>query len=86
MKVTIPSKTEHAGSPTNLITVEIADKCPICGGNRGTKRWKGFSYDGSRRLGVDCWENPCGHVDTYFLVRNEVVNQIKQHETDSDTF
>jgi hypothetical protein len=74
MTVTIPTKVEHEGYPGNLMTVEIADTCPQCGGPRGTKRWGGLSYDGSRRLNVDCWSNPCGHVDTYAAVRQEIYN------------
>jgi len=65
MKVTIPRIQQHAGDPGNLITVEISDKCPKCGAPRGVQRWEGLSYDGSRRLNVDCWKNECGHTDLY---------------------
>lgn len=64
MTVKIPICAEHAGSPLCLKTVIIADKCPVCGGERGAT-YQGFSYDGSRRLVVDCWQNPCGHIDKY---------------------
>lgn len=73
MKVTIPRISEHQGYDGNLITVEISDKCPKCGAKRGVKRWQGFSYDGSLRLNVDCWENECGHIDKYTDVRNEIL-------------
>lgn len=73
MTVTIPSITEHAGYYFNLTTIEIADECPKCGKKRGVKRWEGLSYDGSRRLNVDCWENECGHIDKYSDV-------IKEHQ------
>ena len=72
MLVRIPNMTEHAGNPWNVITVEIDDKCPHCGAKRGVKRWSGPSFDGSRRLEVDCWRNECGHVDKYSDVRREV--------------
>lgn len=76
MTVTIPSRCEHGGSPLYLTTLKISDYCPVCGEKRGTTV-KGFSYDGSRRLVVDCWENPCGHVDKYCDVRAEA-NKLKQ--------
>ena len=71
MEVTIPRIPEHAGCPTNLITINISDNCPKCGAKRGTKIWQGLSYDGSRRLHVTCWENECGHVDKYADVVEE---------------
>jgi len=30
-----------------------------------------MSYDGSRFLMVDTWENHCGHIDKYSKVRKE---------------
>jgi hypothetical protein len=69
MKVTIPARLMHEG--LYAVTVEIADTCPVCGGPRG-EPFKGLSYDGSRRLEVDCWRNPCEHVDRYDAVRREV--------------
>ncbi len=72
--VKIPKITEHAGYPGNLMTIQISDKCPKCGGKRATKRWEGLSYDGSRRLIVDCWQNECGHLDLYSEVREEYHN------------
>jgi hypothetical protein len=71
MIVTIPRLQEHNGYEGNLMTIEISDQCPVCGGPRGEKRWRGLSYDGSRRLAVECWENACGHVDGYGAVRVE---------------
>lgn len=70
MTVTIPSKREHEGLPTNVMTIEIPAICPECGGPRGKVR-PGISYDGSQRLHVDSWINPCGHVDVYSDVREE---------------
>lgn len=70
MIVTIPKIREHAGYVGNLITLEISDKCPDCGDPRG-EIFGTHSYDGSRRLNVDGWRNPCGHVDLYSDVRNE---------------
>lgn len=69
MKVTIPSCEQHEGFYS--MTVDIADTCPVCGGPRGAA-FPSTSYDGSRRLAVDSWHNPCGHVDKYSAVRAEV--------------
>lgn len=77
MKVTIPRITEHAGCPGNAITVTISDSCPKCGAKRGIQIWKGFSYDGSRKLEVDCWLNECEHIDKYADVRREYLETIK---------
>jgi len=71
MKVEIPKMQEHAGYPGNVMLVEINDYCPRCGGKRG-EPFSTISYDGSRRLHVSGWTNPCGHVDTYAAVRKEV--------------
>jgi len=76
MQVTIPKVVEHAGYPGNLITIEISDNCPVCGAKRGTSRWQGLSYDGSRRLNVDCWENACGHIDVYSNVIKEYYDSL----------
>ena len=62
MIVTIPACDEHCGYMS--ATYEISDKCPVCGGPRG-QIFGILSYDGSRRLHVDGWKNPCGHVDKY---------------------
>jgi hypothetical protein len=84
MTVTIPSCEQHEG--IFLMTVTISDYCPKCGKKRGIDTiHKGFSYDGSRRLVVDCWENPCGHVDKYSEIREEVkgtLEFITSHITD----
>ena len=71
MIVKIPTVTEHEGYPGYIGYYKIADTCPVCGAKRGIKRWKGLSYDGSRRLSVDCWHNKCDHVDKYPDVRKE---------------
>lgn len=68
MKVTIPACEQHQGF--YAMSIEISDNCPVCGGLRGST-YPGLSYDGSRRLNVDCWNNPCGHIDKYSDVRKE---------------
>lgn len=70
MRVTIPLLQQHAGYSSNLGTFEIEDKCPKCNKPRG-KIFEAISYDGSRRLHVDSWINPCGHIDLYEDVRKE---------------
>lgn len=69
--VEIPSITQHAGYPGNVRKYKISNKCPGCGGKRAVKLWRGLSYDGSRRLNVDCWKNECGHTDRYSDIREE---------------
>jgi len=66
--VTIPATATHEGHYKR--TVILKWECPICGGPRG-ELFEGLSYDGSRRMTVHCWKNPCGHVDTYDAVRAE---------------
>lgn len=73
--VEIPGSVQHEGN--DRITVKIPWKCPICGGPRGIPK-RGLSYDGSRRMVVHQWENPCGHVDNYTNVRAEAAN-CQQH-------
>lgn len=70
MIVTIPSTSEHQGYM--IATFEIPDKCPVCGGQRG-EPYGTHSFDGSRRVNVDGWNNPCGHIDSYVDVRKEGV-------------
>ena len=50
--------------------VKISNVCPVCNKPRGHV-FKGFSYDGSERFEVDCWNNECGHVDMYNRVYEE---------------
>ncbi|MFB6456527.1 hypothetical protein ACE38W_14735 [Chitinophaga sp. Hz27] len=78
MRVTIPSCKEHEGFYE--MTIEISDLCPVCGGPRGEPT-QGLSYDGSRRLNVSVWSNPCGHIDYYWKVRDEYQKaKISQNE------
>lgn len=60
--VYIPSCEDHEGLYGRFVTVEWV--CPVCGGPRG-RPYETVSYDGSRRLHVSGWTNPCGHVDKY---------------------
>lgn len=68
MQVTIPSKEHHEGIFS--MKIYIPDTCPKCGGKRG-KPFTTVHYDGSKRLFVDGWTNPCGHTDEYRDVRIE---------------
>lgn len=68
MIVTIPSSQFHGG--LGLISLEISDLCPVCNGPRG-QVFGTHSFDGSRRLNVDGWNNPCGHIDYYDAIRKE---------------
>ena len=73
MIVTIPRKQNHEGFLS--MTLEISDYCPDCGKKRGLPK-PGFSYDGSRKLNVSVWENPCGHIDKYSDIRKELLEQL----------
>ena len=64
--VTIPACEQHDGFAQ--VTLSLPWVCLHCGGPRG-EPYKGISYDGSRRLAVDCWTNPCGHGEKYSTVR-----------------
>lgn len=66
--VHIPGSDDHDG--WYAITVTLPWICPQCGGPRGTIH-PAISYDGSRRLACDGWQNPCGHIDFYSAVRAE---------------
>ncbi len=67
--VYIPARTNHDGVAG--IRVKLNWICPQCGGPRGIVAHGCRSYDGSRILYCDSWENPCNHVDKYEDVRQE---------------
>lgn len=65
--VVIPACEEHAGM--SAVTLTLPWVCLVCGGTRG-EPFKTTSWDGSRQLsGIDGWNNPCGHIEKYSLVR-----------------
>lgn len=66
--VRIPACHEHNGMYATHVRLRWV--CPVCGGQRG-EIFNTLSYDGSRRLGVHGWNNPCGHVDYYSAMRAE---------------
>ena len=66
--VTIPAQENHDGYAA--VKVRLFWTCPTCGGPRGEVH-DARSYDGSRILYCDGWENPCGHVDKYSAIRKE---------------
>lgn len=51
-------------------SVEINARCPTCGGLRGKPYKRRFIEDGYSYT-VDCWTNPCEHVDLYPQVLRE---------------
>lgn len=67
--VVIPATNEHGGY--DAMHVLLPWTCLVCGGPRGEPT-PGFSYDGSRRLAVDTWKNPCGHVEKYGMIRDSL--------------
>jgi hypothetical protein len=66
--VTIPSCDAHEGF--YRYSVRLYWVCPVCGEPRG-EIFDALSYDGSRRLPCHSWNNPCGHQDKYFRLRDE---------------
>lgn len=58
----IPKVPQHEGY--HGITINLMWVCPVCGAERGDIK-KARSYDGSRILECDGWENKCGHIDKY---------------------
>jgi len=66
--VTIPAREDHEGIYSK--TVKLHWVCPVCGGQRG-EPFAAVSWDGSRKLDCDGWENSCGHIDKYSAVRKE---------------
>jgi hypothetical protein len=67
--VTIPACEQHDGY--YAISVIVPWRCIHCGGPRG-EPFDAISYDGSRRLAVHGWTNPCGHVEKYSAVRKSI--------------
>jgi hypothetical protein len=59
--------------------IEISDKCPQCGGNRGKPYGFNFYEDGDWFF-VNCWKNPCGHVDYYPDVIKEAESSPKKEK------
>ena len=59
-------------------TIEINATCPKCGQPRGNPISKRFCEDGEW-FDIDCWVNPCGHVDMYkdCLLESEKNDQTK---------
>ena len=69
--ILIPARGEHEG--LYAINVRLRWICPVCGGPRG-EVYQANSFDTNhRKLLVDAWRNPCGHVDTYQECRAEYV-------------
>ena len=68
--VRIPASPYHEGR--YAMTAILLWVCPACGGPRG-EPFPSHSYDGSRRLHVHGWHNPCGHVDKYSEVLKEAL-------------
>ena len=66
-KVTIPAMREHEGF--HSVTLRVYWNCPVCGEKRGEIIESVISWDGSRRLYCNGWNNPCGHEDYYINVR-----------------
>lgn len=66
--VQIPARDDHEGRASATVTLPWI--CPSCGGPRGEVK-RVISFDGSRRLACDGWDNPCGYVDDYAAVRRE---------------
>ena len=68
--IVIPACYRHEGK--HAVAVRVVWCCPRCGRPRGRIK-PGISLDGSRRLPVSDWNNPCGHEDVYWQMRKEAV-------------
>jgi hypothetical protein len=67
--VIIPARDQHEGHL--ILHLTLPWKCLHCGGPRG-EPFAALSYDGSRRLEVHSWINPCGHVEKYSEIREAI--------------
>jgi hypothetical protein len=76
--VVIPSRETHEGYYS--MTVALPWTCLHCGGPRG-EPFDALSFDGSRRLNVHSWLNPCGHVEKYSEVRRALPTPASTEET-----
>lgn len=78
VSVIIPSRETHEGY--HSMTVTVPWTCLHCGGPRGHP-FDTLSFDGSRRLNVHGWHNPCGHVEKYSEVRRALSTPANTEET-----
>jgi hypothetical protein len=69
MQVTVLDRGRDGWS-MNLVTITISDQCAVCCGPRGTPVKRAFFEDGES-YSVDCWMNPCGHLDSFAAVIEE---------------
>lgn len=60
----------RGGGGIVLRNVTLVWICPRCLGPRGEPVRRPACEDG-HHYAVDCWTNPCGHVDTYSAVLRE---------------
>lgn len=60
--VNVPAGETHQGMYS--VNIRLNWVCPTCGKPRGSVV-PTLSYDGSLRMVVDGWVNPCGHTDKY---------------------
>lgn len=58
------------GRYPDIKTIEISDRCPVCGGPRGTPEPHTWYEDGETHC-CSKWNNPCGHVDNYPAILEE---------------
>lgn len=75
MRVTVRDRNAEGpwgSGPTNptLVTIDIPNTCPRCGGPRGNPRHV-RQHDDGVTYWVDVWDNPCGHLDRYTDVVKE---------------
>ncbi len=71
MKVTVMDRSTDSFYPyDHAMTVEVSDKCPVCGKERG-KPWDYHFYEDGYTFTVSRWNNPCGHIDYYRKVLEE---------------
>ena len=78
MRVTVVDRRGAGGWQFSLRTIDIMNTCPVCHGPRGEPTLRPFCEDGYH-YSVDCWANPCGHVDSYndVLAEAEEIAEIR---------
>jgi uncharacterized protein (DUF983 family) len=72
MTVKVPTAITNMRGFRKVVAIDISNRCPVCGGPRG-RVFPALAYDGSIRMEVDRFDNPCGHIDKY-------ENLLKEHE------
>lgn len=72
--VTIPGTENHGGYMALKLVLPWV--CRKCGDKRG-EPFKVTDWDGDRKMIVDAWRNPCGHIELYSEIRGDLQREGK---------